>query len=81
MWQKKIRSYLNGVESTGVVLGVERDLWNNTRAVEAEGGGPGVRGQPGLYGETQSHPELATFFGTMTELLMETMYGKVHLVS
>ena len=73
MWQKKIRSYLTGVESTGVVLGVERDLWNNTRAVEAEGGGPGVRGQPGLYGETQSHPELATFFGTMTELLMETM--------
>lgn len=60
-------------ESTGVVRGVERDLWNNTSAVEAEGGGPGVRGQPGLYGETQSHPELATFFGTVTELLMETM--------
>lgn len=35
-------------ESTGVVRGVERDLWNNTSAVEAEGGGPGVRGQPGL---------------------------------
>ena len=67
------KELLNWSQSTGVVLGVERDLWNNTRAVEAEGGGPGVRGQPGLYGETQSHPELATFFGTMTELLMETM--------
>lgn len=61
------------MEGTGVVLGVERDLWNSTSSVEAEGAGPGVRGQPGLYGETQSHPELATFFGNMTELLMETM--------
>lgn len=40
---------------------------------EAEGGGSGVRGQPGLCGEPQSHSELATFLGTVTELLMETM--------
>lgn len=55
------------------MLGVERDLWNSTSAVETEGGGSGVRGQHGLYGEPQSHSELATFLGTVTELLMETM--------